>query len=93
MPGDHGTTFGGNPVSCAAACAVVETIDETLLRTCASIGERFAGAALPECRVRGAGLLLGAELDRPPARSRPPASSTALLVGTAGETACGSRRR
>ena len=30
-PGDHGSTFGGSPVSCAAACAVVDAIDEELL--------------------------------------------------------------
>ena len=31
VPGDHGSTFGGNPVAAAAACAVVEAIDDDLL--------------------------------------------------------------
>ena len=31
VPGDHASTFGGNPVVCAAACAVVETVDDELL--------------------------------------------------------------
>ena len=39
-PGDHGSTFGGNPVVCAAACAVVETIDESLLLAVREHGAR-----------------------------------------------------
>jgi acetylornithine/succinyldiaminopimelate/putrescine aminotransferase len=67
-PGDHGSTFGGNPVTCAAALAVCATIDDDLLG-----GVRVNGARLLEglrdlpgvVEVRGAGLLVGAELDRP----------------------------
>ncbi|HSP70922.1 MAG TPA: aminotransferase class III-fold pyridoxal phosphate-dependent enzyme, partial [Gaiellaceae bacterium] len=63
VPGDHASTFGGNPVVCAAACAVVETVDEELL---ANVRDRSAqlAEALP---VRGAGLLLGLETDSPAA--------------------------
>ena len=69
-PGDHASTFGGNPVVCAAACAVVETVDEELL---ANVRERSAqlAEALP---VRGAGLLLG--LETPARRTPSPAAST-----------------
>ena len=68
VPGDHGSTFGGNPVAAAAACAVVEAIDDELLANVRDRGaELEAGlAALPAVRsVRGKGLLIGAELDRP----------------------------
>ena len=65
-PGDHGSTFGGNPVCCAAALAVCETVDEALLADVRANGARLlAGlATLPHVvEARGAGLLVGAELD------------------------------
>ncbi|GGS08800.1 acetylornithine aminotransferase [Micromonospora fulviviridis] len=70
-PGSHGTTFGGNPVSCAAALAVVATIaNEGLLDHVKRIGERLRrgveGLGHPlVAEVRGAGLLLGIVLDAP----------------------------
>ncbi|WP_320067910.1 acetylornithine transaminase [Micromonospora sp. RTGN7] len=64
-PGSHGTTFGGNPISCAAALAVVSTIaSEGLLDHVKRVGERLRrgietlGHPLV-AEVRGAGLLLG----------------------------------
>lgn len=70
-PGSHGTTFGGNPVSCAAALAVVATIaNEGLLDHVKRVGERLRrgveGLGHPlVAEVRGAGLLLGIVLDAP----------------------------
>jgi acetylornithine/N-succinyldiaminopimelate aminotransferase len=67
-PGDHGSTFGGNPVAAAAACAVVEALDDELLANVREQGHRLADglAGLPGVvEVRGRGLLLGATLDRP----------------------------
>jgi acetylornithine/succinyldiaminopimelate/putrescine aminotransferase len=66
VPGDHGSTFGGNPVACAAAVAVCETIDDELLAGVRANGERLRVglASLPHVvDVRGRGLLVGAELD------------------------------
>ena len=50
--GDHGSTFGGNPVAAAAACAVVEAIDAELLEQVADKGRRLADGlgALPGVR-------------------------------------------
>jgi acetylornithine/N-succinyldiaminopimelate aminotransferase len=72
-PGDHATTFGGNPVTCAAANAVIDTIEaEGVLVTAAARArrlrdglDRLVGAAPLAAGVRGRGLLLGLELDRP----------------------------
>lgn len=70
-PGMHGTTFGGNPVSAAAALAVLRTIAEDgLLDHVESVGKRLSdGIAVLEhpliADVRGAGLLIGIGLTRP----------------------------
>jgi acetylornithine/N-succinyldiaminopimelate aminotransferase len=67
-PGDHGSTFGGNPVSCAAAVAVCGAIDDELLASVRENGARLLAGlgALPGvAEARGSGLLLGAVLDRP----------------------------
>ncbi len=70
-PGHHGTTFGGNPVACAAGIAVVDTIAaEGLLENTKRAGEKLRGGieALGHRlvgHVRGAGLLLGIVLTEP----------------------------
>jgi predicted acetylornithine/succinylornithine family transaminase len=66
QPGDHGSTFAGGPVTCAAALVALEICSEPgLLAHVTAMGERFT-AALEELpfvvSVRGRGLLLGAEL-------------------------------
>ncbi|MFD9304923.1 acetylornithine transaminase [Streptomyces sp. NPDC060048] len=71
QPGQHGTTFGGNPVACAAGLAVIETIAaDGLLDQVKDRGERLRGGiegfAHPlVSHVRGAGLLLGIVLTEP----------------------------
>jgi acetylornithine/N-succinyldiaminopimelate aminotransferase len=87
-PGDHGSTFGGNPVSSAAASAVVDAIDEELLDNVRTQGTALADsvASLSRVRsVRGRGLLLGIEIDGAAAEVVDAARAHGLLVLTAGE--------
>ncbi len=70
-PGMHGTTFGGGPLACAVACAVIEAIEkENLLAHATEVGDYFQSqlralasrhAAIVD--VRGIGLMVAAELD------------------------------
>jgi len=72
-PGNHGSTFGGGPLVCAAALATLAAIeDERLLENAAQLGEAIR-AGLREALagvtgvvdIRGLGLMIGIELDRP----------------------------
>jgi acetylornithine/N-succinyldiaminopimelate aminotransferase len=73
QPGKHGTTFGGNPLACRAAIAVLETITrEELVSRAAGLGKRMLtgfSAALADLAgvnaIRGHGLMIGIELERP----------------------------
>ena len=73
-PGDHGTTFGGNPLACAAANVVLDTVpNEKFLAHVEEIGAYFKNRLLdlqnkfPDqiSEIRGEGLILGAELSNP----------------------------
>ncbi|MFF2652369.1 acetylornithine transaminase [Streptomyces sp. NPDC058045] len=86
-PGQHGTTFGGNPVACAAGLAVLDTIAaEGLLENTKRAGERIRagveGLSHPLVDyVRGEGLLLGIVLTEPLApRVQQAAQDAGLLV-------------
>jgi len=71
--GDHGSTFGGNPVATAAALAVISSIEkEKILAHVDQVGEfLLAELALIQgvTEVRGAGLLIGLTLEKPVAKS------------------------
>ena len=70
-PGDHGTTFGGNPLACAAANVVLDTVpQEDFLKNVQAVGKYFKDKLQELAKkypkfimdVRGEGLILGAEL-------------------------------
>jgi len=72
-PGNHGSTFGGNPLACRAALAVLDVIaGESLVERAAELGSRMTDnfrerLATTEgvVDIRGQGLMIGIELDRP----------------------------
>ena len=68
-PGAHASTFGGNPVACAAALETIRLLNEQLIRNAAVVGERLKAGltALVDKHpligdVRGRGLMVGVEL-------------------------------
>ncbi|MGI5351188.1 acetylornithine transaminase [Streptomyces sp. CA-250714] len=86
-PGQHGSTFGGNPVACAAGLAVLETIAadgllDHVKRVGARLREGIQGLGHPlVAQVRGAGLLLGIVLTEPVApRAQQAAQDAGFLV-------------
>lgn len=93
QPGNHGSTFGGNPVACAAASATIATIDsENLCERAASLGAKLVeqlSADLAGCatvvEVRGRGLMIGIELDRPCGDLIAQAAAQGLLINVTSE--------
>ena len=93
QPGHHGSTYGGNPLVCAAALAVLDTLEKQQLNArVAQLGERMLRnfkTALTDVEgvsgIRGLGLMLAIELDRPCAEILQQALDAGLLLNvTAG---------
>ena len=66
QPGDHGTTYGGNPVACAGACEVLRRMDDSFLDEVSRNGEYLKAELLklPQVKsVSGMGLMLGVEIE------------------------------
>lgn len=87
-PGNHGSTFGGNPLACTAALTTIQTIEEDGLMVAAErIGARLrdgfhaALAGSPGLvEIRGQGLMIGIELDRPCGELVTQALAAGLLI-------------
>ncbi len=92
-PGNHGSTFGGNPLACVAALTTIATIEsEGLLANAERIGallrQLFADGLAGEpglVEVRGRGLMIGIELDRPCGELVAQALAAGLLINVTGE--------
>ncbi len=92
QPGNHGSTFGGNPVAVAAANKVVDLIDEKLLKKIQTLGEKLkeeiTKLGLPHIKeVRGKGFMIGVELTSGFSAKKLAGKllEEGLLVGTSGE--------
>jgi acetylornithine aminotransferase len=92
-PGNHGSTFGGNPLACTAALTTLAVIEEEgLLKRAAALGEKlradFARALEGQVGVvsiRGDGLMIGIELDRPCGELVTRALERGLLINVTAE--------
>ncbi len=90
--GTHGSTFGGNPLSCAAANAVLDVLgDGALMRNAVAMGERIRGriaAALDGdnhvIEIRGRGLMVGIELSVPVTDGAARALDAGVLLNVTG---------
>jgi len=95
-PGSHGSTFGGNPVACAAALATLDLLEEGLMENAARVGavlqdglREIAAGHKDVTDVRGIGLMLALELKTPDLAGRlvQRAFERGLLLLTAGTRA------
>jgi len=93
QPGSHGTTFGGNPLACSAALAVIDSIErEQLVAQAADLGRylldrlgRALAGVAGVVEVRGHGMMLGIELDRPCTALVQAALDRGLLINVTAE--------
>ena len=90
QPGNHGTTFGGNPLSCSAALAVMSEMNDELIANVGVLGNTLIEgfkAALEGCdsvvEIRGKGLMIGIELNRPCAELVDSARAAGVLINVA----------
>lgn len=87
-PGNHGSTFGGNPLACAAAIATIEAMESSNLKTQAAESGKYLVSQLANkldsipgiVEIRHKGMIIGIELDRPCAELVTKALEKKLLI-------------
>ena len=93
QPGSHGSTFGGNPLACSAALAVLDTMEKgNVVEHAAKIGEKILTDLTESLKdvsavteIRGKGMIIGIELDRPCAELVKLALEKGLLINVTAE--------
>jgi acetylornithine aminotransferase len=93
-PGNHGSTFGGNPLACRAALTTIEVIErDGLIAHAAKLGKLIRGGletalsgAAGVREIRGQGLMIGIELDRPCGELVKRGLAAGLLINVTADT-------
>jgi acetylornithine/N-succinyldiaminopimelate aminotransferase len=94
QPGNHGTTFGGNPLSMRAGVETIRIMEEDgLMANAALMGERLKNALLRELggipgvkEIRGLGLMIGVELEKPCPDLLKQAADNGLLISVTADS-------
>ena len=94
QPGNHGTTFGGNPLAMRAGVETIRIIEEEgLLQNAATVGAHLVGALEKALKdepgfkeIRGQGLMIGLELTKPCSALTQRAADQGLLISVTADT-------
>ncbi len=94
QPGNHGSTFGGNPLACAAAIAVLDTLEKDgLIQRAAELGDRIVDGLRENLKgnnmvrtVRGKGLMIAVELEEPCGELVAEALQAGILINVTQDT-------